>query len=227
VSVLTASERKEDDMPVSRLCTLALPAFPLALLATTFVTPTDSTDNGRQLAAAAAHGPAWIGAALLELLAAALIPFAVVAVARAIRGRGARLASTGAALGFLGTLGMTSIALRHAFVYGLATAERATALHALNRVDDAFGPIVLLLMFCAPVAWIVLAAAAARARIASRLVPVGAFVFFVVDMLPIPAAEELQGVVGLATFGTLAWNLLDARRPAVRETAAPALGAQA
>jgi hypothetical protein len=133
-------------MTSRRLCTLALPAFPLALLAGTLVTPTDSTENAVQLTAASSHASAWVAAALLELLAAALIPFAVVAVARAIHGRGVRLAATGSALGFLGTLGLTSIALRHAFVYGLASADQATALHTIDRVDDEFGQPELLLM---------------------------------------------------------------------------------
>lgn len=208
-------------MTAKRLCALALPGFPLALLAGTVVTPTDSTENADQLAAAAAHGAAWAGAAACELVAAALIPFAVVAVAREIHGRGARLAAAGAVLGFLGTLGMTSIALRHAFVYGLATADQATGMHALDRIDDVFGPPVLLLMVCAPLAWILLAAAAARAGIVSRLVPAGAFVFFVVDMLPLPGAEELQGVVGIATFGALAWSLVRVGEPS-RPAAVPA-----
>jgi hypothetical protein len=63
------------------------------------------------------------------------------------------------------------------------------------------------------VAWVVLAAAAARAGIVPLLVPAGALVFFVVDMLPIPGAEELQGLVGIATFGALAWRLDRAGAP--------------
>jgi hypothetical protein len=214
-------------MTSRRLCTLALPAFPLVLLAGTVVAPTDSTKNADQLAAAAAHAPAWVGAALLELLAAALIPFAVVGVVQAIRGRGAGLAAAGTVLGFLGTLGMASIALRHVFVYGLATTDPAAATHALDRIDGTFGAIVFPLMLCAPVTWIVLAAAATRARLASRLVPLGAFVFFVVDMLPIPGAEELQGVVGIATFAVLAWSLLRGDRSPAPAAAPAALGAQA
>jgi hypothetical protein len=218
---------KENEMTSKRLCALALPAFPLTLLAATLVTPTDSTNNADQLAAAALHGSAWAGAAMLELLAAALMPFAVAAVLQAVRDRGRTVAAAGAVLGFLGTLGMTSIALRHMFVYGLATMEPGPALHALERMDDGFGPVVLLLMFCAPIAWIVLSAAAVRAGIASRLVPIGALVFFVVDMLPIPGAEELQGVVGVATFGALAWNVLSADAPASPASAAAALAAGA
>jgi anti-sigma factor RsiW len=76
-------------------------------------------------------------------------------------------------------------------------------------------------MICAPVAWVMLAAAAARAGIASRLVPVGAFAFLVVDMLPLPGAEELQGIVGIATFGALAWSLVRVGEPS-RRTVFPA-----
>ena len=46
-------------------CALALPALPLALLASTLVSPTDSTRNAAQLRAATAHGQAWAAAAVL------------------------------------------------------------------------------------------------------------------------------------------------------------------
>jgi hypothetical protein len=194
-------------------CALALPAFPLVLLASALVVPTDSTENAVQLRAAAAHGPAWIAAALLELLAAALLPFGVAAVTGAVRGRGRRLAVAGGVLGVLGSLGMAAISFRHAFVYGLADDGRSGALHALDRVDGAVGPIVLPLMFAAPIAIVLLAGAAARAAIAPRWLPAGAFAFFVVDMLPLPAAEELQGLLGIATLATLARGLLRAQAP--------------
>jgi hypothetical protein len=193
-------------MPITtrRLSALALPAFPLALLAGALVVPTDSTENADQLRAAVAHGTAWCATAFLELLAAALLPVAAAAVVRAVRGRGTRLATAGAILGVLGTLGMASIALRHAYVYGLATADRATALHAMDRLDHAFGAFLFPLMLAAPLTWIVLAAAAARAGLVARWVPVGAVVFLVSDMLPIPAAEIVQGLIGLVTFTALA-----------------------
>lgn len=189
-------------------CALALPAFPLTLLAATLISPTDSTKNTVQLAAARTHGPAWAGAATLELLATALIPLAVAAIVHAVRGRGAALANTGAVLGILGTLGMAAIAFRHVFIYGLAAIDRAQALHALDRVDHTFGTLVLPLMFFAPVAFIVLAGAAVRAKIAPRWVPVAAFVFFVSDMLPIPGAEIIQQLVGITTFAVLARAVL-------------------
>jgi hypothetical protein len=200
------------------VCAAALPAFPLVLLIGTLVSPTDSTANATQLAAAAAHGAAWSTASLLELLAAALMPLAAAGVAMTVGGRGARLANTGAALAILGTLGMAGIAFRHVFIYGLAAIGRQDALHALDRVDHVFGPVVLPLMFAGPFALILLAAAVARAGLASRWVVVGAILFFVSDMLPIPAGEELQGIVGIVTFAVVARCV--ARRSATVRTPA-------
>jgi hypothetical protein len=202
-----------------RLSALALPAFPLVLLVGALLVPTDSTENADQLGAAAAHGSAWCGTAFLELLAAALLPVAAASVVRAVHGKGARLATAGAILGVLGTLGMASIALRHAYVYGLATADRATALHAMERLDHAFGALVFPLMLAAPLTWIVLAAAAARAGLVARWVPVGAVVFLVSDMLPIPEAEIVQGLIGLVTFTALAAAVADRGSAASRKTA--------
>lgn len=206
-------------------CGLALPALPLALLAGTLVSPTDSTDNAAQLRAAAAHGPAWAAAAVLELVAAVLMPLAVAALVRAVRGRGVTLATVGGALGILGTLGMAAIAFRHVFIYGMATTDRAQALHALERVDHVFGPVVLPLMFLGPVAFVVLSAAAVRGRLAARWVPAGAFVFFVADMLPFPGAEIVQQLIGIATFTALARAALTAvprERHRSTSTVAPA-----
>jgi hypothetical protein len=191
-----------------KACALALPAFPLALLAGTLISPTDSTKNATQLRAAAAHGSAWQAAALLELLAALLFPFAIAGVIRAVRGRGARLANTGAVFGILGTLGMAAIGFRHLFIYGLATTDSATALHVLDRIDNGAGAVALPLMFAGPIALILLVGATARARLAPRWVTFGAIAFFISDMLPIPAAEELQGLIGLATFATIAHRIL-------------------
>lgn len=190
--------------PRRTVCALALPAIPLVLLAATLVSPTDSTENAVQLQAAAHHGAAWAAAAMLELLTAAAFPLAAAGVVMAVRGRGATLASVGGLMGALGTLGMASIALRHAFIYGLADIGQAQALHALDRVDHVFGLVVLPLMFLAPISLIVLAGAAARGGLAPRWVPVGAVVFFVVDMLPIPGAEIVQSLVGIATFAVVA-----------------------
>lgn len=200
---------------------LALPAIPLALLAGTLISPTDSTKNATQLRAAAAHGSAWQAAALFELLAALLFPFAIAAVIDAVRGRGARLANAGAVFGVLGTLGMAAIGFRHLFIYGIATTDSATALHALYRIDNGSGAVALPLMFAGPLALILLAGATARARLAPRWVTFGAVAFFISDMLPIPAAEELQGLIGLVTFATIAHRIVR-HTDGHTETTAPA-----
>jgi hypothetical protein len=204
----------------------ALPGIPLVLLVGTLVAPTDSTDNATQLRAAATHAARWDAAAFFELLAAALFPLAGVAVARVVRERGGTAATVGAALAGLGSLGLAAIALRHLFIYGLATAPQATALNVLDRVDHAAGPVVMPCMFAGPIALIVLTIAVVRAGLASRLAIVGAVVFFVSDSLPIPAAEELQGVIGLATFGYLAFRLL-ATQPRAQAGRVDALAAAA
>lgn len=191
-------------------CALALPALPLALLAGTLVSPTDSTQNAAQLRAASAHGSAWAAAAIFELIAAVVMPLAVAGVVHAVRGRGATLATVGGGLGVLGTVGMAAIAFRHVYIYGLATTGHLQALHALARVDHTFGPAVLPLMFFGPIAFVLLATAAARAQIAPRWLPAGAFVFFVADMLPIRGAEIIQQVIGIATFTVLARAVLTA-----------------
>ncbi len=201
-------------------CALALPAFPLALLAGTLVSPTDSISNADQLRAAAAHGGTWQASALLELLAAALLPLAVAGVVPAIRGRGAALARAGGVFGVLGTLGMTLIAARHLLIYGLAGGDMTTALHALDRMDNGAGAIALPLMFGGPLALITLTAAAVRAGAVTRWAVAGALLFVVSDMLPIPGAEILQGILGVAVFGTVAARLL--RLPTGPHAASPA-----
>jgi hypothetical protein len=191
-----------------RACALALPGIPLALLVGSFVAPTDSTDNAKQLAAAAAHAGSWQAAALLELLAAALFPLAAAGIVHVVRRRGRALATVGAAAAGLGTLGMAAIAFRHLFIYGLTATRSAAALDVLDRLDDHAGAIAMPLMIAGPLAWILLAGAAARAGLVSRWVVVGMLAFAVSDSLPIPAAEEIQGVIGLGAFGAIALRLL-------------------
>ncbi len=190
------------------VCALALPGFPLALLAGTLVAPTDSTDNTEQLRAAAAHPGTWQASALLELLAAALLPLAVAGAVQAIRGRGSTLATVAGGFGVLGTLGMTLIAARHLFIYGLSGIDVAAASHVLDRVDNGAGTIAFFLMFGGPIALITVAGAAVRSGIVPRWALAGAFLFVVSDMLPVPGAELLQALLGVFTFGVLAHRIL-------------------
>ena len=75
-------------------------------------------------------------------------------------------------------------------------------------MDNHAGAIALPLMFAAPIALIVLAAAAARAQVVPPWVVVAAFGFFVSDMLPIPAGEAIQGLIGIVTFGAIAREIM-------------------
>jgi len=63
-------------------------------------------------------------------------------------------------------------------------------------------------MIAGPLAWVVLGAAAARAGLVPRWVVAGAFLFMIGDSLPIPAAEAVQGLIGLVVFGTVAARIL-------------------
>jgi hypothetical protein len=214
-----------------RACALALPAFPVALLATTFVSPTDSIDNAAQLQAAAGHAGRWQGAAFLELLAAVLFPLAAAGIVHLVRRRGAALANVGAVLAGLATLGMASIALRHLHIYALTATDQASALHVLDRLDNHGGALLFPLMVAGPITWIVLSGAAARAGLVHPWVVVGMVVFMISDMLPIPAAEEIQGLIGIVTFGAIAvrmlalddqqWESLTQAAPAASSVAIP------
>jgi hypothetical protein len=191
-----------------RACALALPGIPLALLIGSLVAPTESIDNADQLRAAAAHAGRWQASALFELLTAALFPLAAAGIVHVVRRRGAGLAHVGALLAGLGTLGMTSIALRHLFIYGLTATDEAGALRVLDRLDGHAGAIAMPLMIAGPLTWVVLSGAAARAGLVSRWVVPAMVAFAIVDMFPIPAAEELQSVIGLAAFGAIGFALL-------------------
>ena len=209
---------------------LALPAIPLTLLIGLLISPTDSTRNATQLRVAAAHPGQWQAAALLELLAAALLPLAVAGIVRPIHGRGTALAHLGAVLGGLGTLGLAGVGFRHLYIYGLTATHQSTALAVLDRHDNHAGAVALPLLIAASLALIVLSAAAARAGLASHWVILGAFLFAITDFLPIPAAEEIQGLIGVTTFATLALSMLRSETEhrteaeyAQRSSAAPAL----
>jgi hypothetical protein len=67
------------------------------------------------------------------------------------------------------------------------------------------------LMIAGPLAWILLSGAAARAGLVSRWVVAGMIAFAVSDSLPIPAAEEIQGLIGVVAFGAIALRLLHLR----------------
>jgi hypothetical protein len=73
-------------------------------------------------------------------------------------------------------------------------------------------------MFAGPFALIGVAIAAARAGLVSRWVIAAAVFFFVADMLPIPAAEELQGLIGIVTFAVVAAGMTGRTAPRISRT---------
>ena len=76
-------------------------------------------------------------------------------------------------------------------------------------------------MFAGPIALIVLVSGAARAGYVSRWAIAGTVLFFIADMLPIPAAEEIQCLVGIATLAFVAMRLLAHDTTESRVTSAP------
>lgn len=183
---------------------IALPGFPLALLLGSLVSPTGSSANTDQLVAAGTDPNRWQAAALFELLAAALVPFAIAGVLHRVRHRGAGLANSAAVLGVLGSLGMAAISFRHLFIGALSAAHDPTANSVLDALDNRGGVAIFALMMALPVALVLLAGATARAGLVSAWVVPGAIVFALVDSFPLPWAEEVQGLVGLVTFGVIA-----------------------
>ncbi len=182
-------------------------AFFVALLTATALEPTDSHTNAGQLQAAAAHAARMQASAWLEIVAGVLAPVVVLTLMHAIRDRGRRLAHIGATLGLAGAVGMTFIGLHQLFIVALAQRGGAGAGAVLDRLDH-LAPAVVALFFAMPVGLVVLAAAAVRAGLATRLVLAGALLFLVIDMVPVPAAEIVQLTLGLVTFASIGRSIL-------------------
>lgn len=177
--------------------------FPVLLLSTAIDPLGDSHDNASQLHHAVGHSGAVVASAMLELLAAALAPVAVLWLVQLVTGRGRVLANVGGVLGILGSVGMTLIGIHQIFVAALADADPAHGVAVLDRLDHLVGPLPVL-FFGVPVALVLLAIAARRAELVPAWVPALAGLFFVADFFPIPGAETIQLVLGLVAFGAIA-----------------------
>ena len=183
---------------------LSLVALFPALLASTAIDPLgDNHDNATQLHNAVGHSGAVVASAAFELLAAALAPVAVLWLVQLVNGRGRVLANIGGVLGVAGSLGMALIGVHQLFIAALADADPAHGTAVLDRLDHLAGPIVVL-FFLVPVALVLLAVAARRARLVPSWVPGVAGLFFIADFTPLPEAEIIQLLLGLAAFGTIA-----------------------
>lgn len=183
---------------------LALVALFPALLISTAVDPLgDNHDNATQLHNAIGHSGAVVASAAFELLAAALAPVAVLWLVQVVHDRGRVLANIGGVLGIAGSVGMALIGIHQLFIAALADADPTHGTAVLNRLDHLAGPAVALFSGV-PIALVLLAIAAHRARLVRAWVLIAAGLFFVADFTPIPGAEIIQLLLGLATFGVIA-----------------------
>jgi predicted membrane channel-forming protein YqfA (hemolysin III family) len=187
---------------------LSLVALFPALLVSTAIDPLgDNHDNTTQLHNAIGHSGAVVASAALELLAAALAPVAVLWLVQLVNDRGRVLANIGGVLGIAGALGMALIGLHELFIAALADTDPAHGTAILDRLDHLAGPVVVL-FFGVPIALVLLAIAAHRAHLVPTWVPALAGLFFIADFTPIPEAEIIQLLLGLAAFGTIAFRAL-------------------
>ena len=179
----------------------------VAMLAATLIEPTESHSNSDLVSAAVAHAGRMQAAGWCEIGAGILAPVAVLTLAHVVVDRGARLARIGAVLGILGSVGTTLIGVHRFFVVAVAQSDSAHAVAVLDRLDQIV-PVLVLFVFAFPFALVLLAGAVVRAGLAPRWVLPAAIVFLVVDLTPLPKAELVEILVGLAAFGRIAWRIL-------------------
>jgi hypothetical protein len=157
---------------------------------------------------------------MLELLAATFAIGTIAAFLGVTRHRGSGLANAGAVIGIPGCIGMVLIAAHRLFIYALVSSHTPNPLQALDQVDAAVGPIPIL-FFAMPVAMLLFAGAAVRARIAPPATLVLAALFFVLDFIPaLPEHEILQLGIGLLAFGWIALRITQLTEPIPASTLA-------
>lgn len=98
------------------------------------------------------------------------------------------------------------IGLHGLFIVALAGQGGVTGNAVLGRLDH-LAPAVAVLFFALPVALTLLAVAAVRGGYAPRWVIPAAVLFFLADFVPLPGAEIIQMVLGLAAFGRIAHTI--------------------
>lgn len=164
-----------------------------------------------QVAAAHADPSAVSTLGLVELLNAALLGLTVLGLVGAIRRRGHVVATAAGVVGILGVVGMTAIAVNH---LQLAAAAAVDPAHTAAIVDRMHASIVVIvpLFFAAPVALLLLAIAARRARLAPTWAFVLLLAFFAIDLIPVlPGGELIPLVIGLAGSLGVTWRLVHGR----------------
>jgi hypothetical protein len=200
---------------------IALPATFAALIASTLLDHlNESGPIAAQVTATRADPSAVATLGLVEMLAAALLGLAVLGLVGEIRSRGHVLATAAGVVGVLGVVGMTAISVNH---LQLAAGAAVDPAHTAAVIDRMHASIVVIvpLFFAAPIALLLLAIAARRARLA----PLWGFVllvaFFVIDLIPVlPGGELIPLVLGLAGSLGVASRLVRPERPTVAEQGA-------
>jgi len=160
---------------------------------------------------------------LLELLAAALLTGATMAVVGAVRGRGSAVANAGAVAGVLGGAGLTLVGLAHLYLVAFAASGSGDAAGVVTARDDAAGWLPLLFL-AAPLAVVLLCVAAVMGRLAPWPLLVVAGVFLVLEFAPTPLGDLPALVAGAVALGWTAAALLRSRAASVvpAEAAVPA-----
>ena len=199
----------------------ALPLTFVAMLAATALAA-DDHDNAPLLRAAAVHPAGMLGAGWCEVAAGVLMLTGILALADAVRERGARLASVAATLGVLTAIAMSMVGIHRFVIVALTKAGDASGVNVLDHLDKLV-PVVFPMLILEEVSLLLLVIAVVRAGLAGRPVLAGGIAFFVLGFLPGAGFEVAQLVVGLATFGAIAVELL--RRPAVDREPAVLVGA--
>lgn len=160
--------------------------------------------------AAFGHGGGAQALPFVELLSAVALVGLANFFGASIRRRGALLATIGMGLTIVGAMGSAMVSVRHFYDIALAAAPRAVALHVLDGLDAATGPLPFLMISLAPIAGLVLLAVAAfRAGCASIVALALSVAFAVLEFTPLP--ESVGLLVGGVAFTWMAVRLLRER----------------
>jgi hypothetical protein len=208
-----------------RWALVALAGALVADLVEDVVDPVNGENAAAFYQAAVHHHGAMVVSAVFLLVSSALVVPGVFGVARAVEGRGQRVAKVAAGLALLGAMGHAALAALTLAIGempgGHATAAQLTA--TIHRILDGSSlAIVFPLAIAFPLAIVVLLISTVRARIVSRwaLVPILAAPIVGNSAIGSDAtATAIALVLMLGTTAVLAARLLRAERP---ERGAPA-----
>lgn len=188
---------------------LSLPLLFAALIGAGFADPLDDrAPAAEQVQQAVGHLPQLQLTFLFELLAAGLMIAVTMTIVGAVRSRGSAVANAGAVLGTLGGIGLCLIAMGHVYLDAIlasGTADGAAILAARDAGAGVLGPLI----FAAPLAVVVLAMAALRARLVPWPVLVIIGVFLVLEFVPVLPGDELFPLLaGLVAYTWIALRIV-------------------